>query len=143
MAKRKKSRRPIGRPAAWFRASLAKERAAVERSYQFEPGSFPHTSAMRSAAKQRASRAAEKEYLRASIKTLRRFVKGFEPADGYSTKDTALARITGAKLARIRKLAPQFNRELSRPHVVKRVLSAGQYDGDPLEKHYYVAISRP
>ena len=101
MAKRKQSRR-ITQPAKWFRESVARGRATDTESLEA------------------SRRKQELKYLRDAVMDLRKFFKGYEAKDGYSLKPAALARISGAKLRRLKDDAKQLHREMSQPFVVAR-----------------------
>lgn len=93
------------RPAAWFRESVKRERALSDRDDYI------------GARLEYQRREADKQYLKDSIKLLRRFADGFEARNGYTLKD--VAHLTGKRLANVKKYAALIREEQASDHVEK------------------------
>lgn len=91
------------RPAAWFRDSVKREQALAWKD--------DHVGARL----EYQRRESDREYLKDSIKLLRKFAKGFESGDGYGLRDVAF--LTGPRLAKVKKYAAQIREEQAQDHV--------------------------
>lgn len=91
------------RPAAWFRDSVKREQALVAKDDYI------------GARLEYQRRESDREYLKDSIKLLRRFATGYEAKNGYALRD--VIHLTGARLAKVKKLAAQIREEQASDHV--------------------------
>lgn len=101
-------------PAAWFRDSVKREQA-LERKDDYIGARLEYQ-----------RRESDREYLKESVKLLRRFTTGFEAKDGYALRDTAW--LTGPKLAKVKKLAAQIREEQASDHIEKLGRTKAQRD---------------
>jgi hypothetical protein len=106
-ASKKKTSAPVSRvkkiqPAKWFRDS-------VKRGWQNDTQAIEY-----------ARRTSEVDYLRESIKLLRRFYKGFGAKDGYSLRSDHIVRLDPRRHAQISELAGQLRKEMSAEHQIVR-----------------------
>lgn len=97
-----------------------------------------------------AERAARKQYVRAGIKQLRRYAKGFDASEGYSLTD--LKNIHPSRVAKVLKYTPYINELRASPHVevsatsrkMRKALeqrTAQQFI--PKQKRYVVHVADP
>jgi hypothetical protein len=106
MAKRKKKRaaKPAPpKPAAWYRKANA------------------------------SARAADVDYIKESVKLLRKFYKGFDAQSGYNLRTSSIAALDKRKIDRIRERARQLRVEMSAAHTIVRPRTKGERKA--VEKH--------
>jgi len=123
MAKRKKPVRRSPAPAPWFRESVARQRAHEAKAFAAKSETAYENHLLR-ADNEANKRENEKAYLHDSIQLLRKFAHGFEARDGYALRETA--KLSGARLKKVRKLAAIIRQEQAQPHVEKVVRSRKQ-----------------
>lgn len=78
-------------------------------------------------------RAADVDYLKDSVRLIRKFYKGFDAKHGYSLRQSNIASFSNKKIERIRKLARQLRVETSSTYVVLRPRTKAQFAA--VEKH--------
>jgi hypothetical protein len=114
-------------PARWYSSLINKERAWTDEA-ETEP---EIAEVQLEVAQLERKRLLETDYLKESIKLLRKFVKGFETSDGYDLNK--LAFIPDARLKKVRDYAPLIREEIAQPHIV--VSPRGPSAKRALEKH--------
>lgn len=125
-------------PAKWYRYYIEKERVFDEEGDPLEASQFDR------------KRLLEMDYLRESIKLLRRFVDGFEAKDGYDLNQ--LVHIPDSRLKKVREYAPLIREEIAQAHIVVRPRSKASREaierhtgqvGIPRRKAYAVFTDQP
>lgn len=128
MAKPKKpapkaKRHPSRAPAPWFRESVRRQYELVDRAVRAK-SETAYENLLLKAQHEELKRENEKAYLHDSIQLLRRFAHGFEARDGYDLRE--VAKLSGAKLRKVKKLSALIRQEQAQPHVEKVVRTARQ-----------------
>lgn len=102
-------------PAKWFRDSVHRGWANDTQAVEY------------------ARRQSEVDYLRESIKMLRKFYRGFTASDGYSLRTREIVRLDAGKHAQISSLAAQLRKEMASDYQIVRPRS--KRSKDALYKH--------